>query len=172
MFLENGPTDKISVCFKIQLLISTSYVFSSSCTSKIKGKWFTVPYGKQLCDKVVWTEFHHLVRWLHSNLVYLMYTAQSGYTLVRESLDLTNLTPLSWVSCTYRGINLTWNCVPKHKVFSSAVEDFLLVPKLGLYYLPRCELINIQQQVPTSSIQSLKQKHVWETLQRKFKRDH
>lgn len=90
-----------------------------------------------------------------------MHTAQSGYTLVRESLDLTHLTPLSWVIDTYRGINLTRNCVPQHEVFSSAVKDFLLVPELGLYYLLRCELINTQQQVSTSSIPSWKQKQAW-----------
>lgn len=77
----------------------------------------------------------------------MTHTAQNGYTLVRESLDLTHLTPFSWVTDTYWGINLTCNCFPQHKVFSSAVKDFLVVPEFGLYYLLRCELINTQQQV-------------------------
>jgi hypothetical protein len=39
--------------------------------------------------------------------MHFMHTAQFGYTLVRESLGLTHLTPLSWIIDTYRGINLT-----------------------------------------------------------------
>ena len=106
--------------------IKHEFHISSRCTNKVKlfSPFRTLnSFATKLFEPNSITLFgNSTVTWC----THLMHTAKSGYTLVRESLDLTHLTPLSWVIDKYQGINLTWNCVPQHKVFSSAVEDFLL----------------------------------------------